>query len=166
MIKVSLTDGDFEYAKRCSDEMGALRNSITFGDGNMAGFLGEAAAARFLGADIVHTHDYDLEYNGMTIDVKTKRTTREFVNRGFEASIAAINNRQKCDAYVFVRVNIERRVAWLCGWKGKLDYFIDARFVAAGSMDGSNGWRASADCLNMKYSDLNDMETLRCRPSP
>ena len=40
MIEVELTPDMLSRAKKKAKEMGQLRNSITKGDGNVAGFLG------------------------------------------------------------------------------------------------------------------------------
>ena len=55
--------------------MGAIRNSIRRGAGNAVGFLAEIMLADYLGCERTPCKDYDLTWNGTTIDVKTKETT-------------------------------------------------------------------------------------------
>ena len=42
MIEIQITDDIKTIAKNKANEMGRLRNSITDGEGNLAGFIGEA----------------------------------------------------------------------------------------------------------------------------
>lgn len=145
--------------------MGKLNNSITKGDGNIAGFLGEFIAAQNIGAEVNNTYEYDLLVGERIIDVKTKRCTskpRDF----YECSIAAYNTKQKCDVYVFTRLLWHKATpkvwerGWLLGWIPKEEYFRKATHLLKGHVDKSNGFTVKADCFNLKISCLNDMETL------
>lgn len=142
-------------------EMGGLRDSILGGEGNAAGFLGEAVVARELGGRVSNSFDYDIKLpNGQTVDVKTKQTT--VVPRNYyDCSIAALNIRQECDYYAFVRVNMDLTVAWFLGVKKKEDYLTEARFLKKGTIDGDNNFIVRSDCFNLPISDL-EMEI--CQP--
>lgn len=75
MIEVDITDASLLQAIEKSIEMGELKNSITGGEGNIAGFLGEILVADMTDWKITNTYDYDLvSPDGRKIDVKTKRT--------------------------------------------------------------------------------------------
>lgn len=152
-------------AREKSEEMGKLNNSITSGEGNLAGFIGEFVAAREIGAEVNNTYEYDLLAFGKKIDVKTKRCTsrpKDF----YECSIAAYNTKQKCDIYLFARMlwlkqqpnHWER--GWLLGWLPKEEYFEKATFLRKGQIDPSNNFVVKADCYNLAIAKLNDLETL------
>lgn len=156
MIEVKITEQMKKRAWRKAREMGKLNNSITNGDGNIAGFLGEEVANSVIGGEVTNTYDYDIVKNGIKYDVKTKRCTGEPKNY-YDCSVAAFNTRQKCDEYVFVRienVNGKWGRAWILGHYPKKEYFNDARFLKKGEKDGDNGFRVKADCYNMAIKDL------------
>ena len=108
-------DPETDYAKKLADELGELNNSITGGQGNLAGFVGEVVVAEIIEAEHNNTYDSDLTwFDNITIDVKTKRTTvapKDY----YECSIAAYNTKQKCDLYAFCRVNANLDTLWFLG---------------------------------------------------
>jgi hypothetical protein len=169
MIEVSINKFLLGMARQKAEEMGKLNNSITAGEGNLAGFLGEFIAAQEIGAEVNNTYEYDLlvgdTANLIRIDVKTKRCTskpRDF----YECSIADYNTKQNCDIYVFTRLLWHKAKpqvwerGWLLGWLPKKDYFEQATFLKKGQVDPSNNYTVKADCYNLKISCLNDMVTL------
>ena len=153
MKEVLITNDILKMAKNKAKEMGTLKNSITSGEGNLAGFIGEFLVAEELGAIVSNTYDYDLTLDGEKIDVKTKRTN--YPPKGhYECSIAAFNIKQKCDRYYFVRVKNDLSKAWLLGSYKKEDYFRDANFHKKGEKDPSNNFTFKADCYNLSISSL------------
>jgi hypothetical protein len=60
MIEVQITEQMKKRAWRKAREMGKLNNSITGGDGNIAGFLGEEVANSVLRGEVTNTYDYDI----------------------------------------------------------------------------------------------------------
>lgn len=138
-------------------DMGQLRNSITRGGGNIAGFLGEAIAQQVLGGSLKNTYDYDLVLdNGIKIDVKTKQTGYVPLE-SYDCSIASFNTEQDCDYYCFVRVKKDFSVGWYLGVYSKQDYIKDAVFMKKGDIDPSNGYTVKADCYNIKISQLKEL---------
>ena len=161
MIEVKITQDMVDRAKKKSMEMGTIRNSITNGLGNMAGFIGEQAANEIIKGVISNTFDYDILQENVVWDVKTKRCTSE-PKPYYECSVAAFNTKQKCDHYVFVRIeNIKGKWtrAWVLGAYDKNKYFKDARFLKKGQTDGDNYFKVKADCYNMEISKLKSMES-------
>ena len=75
MIEVQITNAMREVAHDMSSEMGILKRSITRGQGNVYGFLGELVALDVLDGLHQNTMDYDIIVDGYKIDVKTKKTT-------------------------------------------------------------------------------------------
>jgi hypothetical protein len=158
MIEVTITPEMVEKAKKKAEELGLLKNSITEGQGNLAGFVGEYVAAHVMGGEVKNTRNYDLVMSdGDTIDVKTKRCTSE-PKPHFECSIADFNTSQKCDKYVFVRVMKDLSKAWVLGEMGKDEYYETAVFIEKGQLDPSNGWRCKADCWNVPIHQLREVQ--------
>ena len=156
MIEIQITEQMKQRAWRKARQMGQLNNSITKGDGNIAGFLGEEVANNVIKGNINNTYDYDIIKNGVKYDVKTKRCTSE-PKPYYECSVAAYNTKQECDYYVFVRLENVRGKwtrAWVLGCYKKQAYFKSARFLKRGQKDGNNGFRVKADCYNMTISKL------------
>ena len=160
MIEVEITDEMKRRAWAKARQMGEINNSITHGDGNIAGFIGEEVANSVIGGMVNNTYDYDITDGDTTYDVKTKRCTSPPKNF-YECSVAEYNTRQKCDRYVFVRleyVNKRWGRAWVLGWMDKKKYFKKAVRLRKGDVDESNGFVVKANCYNLKIRDLNCFE--------
>jgi len=157
MKNVKITDEVIKKAKQKASSMGTLKNSITKGEGNLAGFVGEAIVAEALCIAENNTFDYDMKYKNFKIDVKTKRVNtppRPF----YECSIAALNTKQECDFYVFTRVLNTLKEGWILGYLPKQDYFNLATFYKKGDIDPSNGWEVRTDCYNVPISKLKNIQ--------
>ncbi len=159
MIEVEITSDILAAARRKAIALGTLRNSITEGDGNLAGFVGEAIANSVINGEISNTYDYDILANGVSYDVKTKRCTSAPAPH-YECSVAAFNTKQACDVYVFTRVwfDAQRRPRWrrgyILGYMEKQEFYRRARKLNRGDIDPSNNFVVKADCYNIKISDL------------
>lgn len=153
MIQIDITPDHIEKANGLSESLGVLKNSITTGEGNLAGFIGEVVVAEHLGATHTNTYDYDLVLGDKRVDVKTKRTNYP-PRENYDCSVAAFNTRQKCDYYAFVRVKNDLTKAWILGFYGKSDYFNDAKFHRKGEFDESNKFTFKADCYNIQIGKL------------
>ena len=73
MIEVKITPQMKKRAWAKARKMGKLRNSITRGQGNIAGFLGEEVANALIKGEVTNTYNYDIVYKNIKYDVKTKR---------------------------------------------------------------------------------------------
>lgn len=156
MIEVVVTADMLVEARDKAAEMGKLRNSITNGAGNIAGFIGEAIAQQVLGGTLTNTYDYDLVLDdGTKVDVKTKQTSVKPLET-YECSIANLNTTQECDFYAFVRVKNDFTVGWYLGVYPKDQYMHDAVFMARGTIDSSNGYVVRSDCYNLKINQLKE----------
>jgi len=155
MQAVIPTDKQKDKARELAKEMGHIRNSITKGEGNFAGFLAEIVVADLLGVERSPTKDYDLTLNdGRTVDVKTKRTNFDVVPKPYyDCSIAATSTHQGCDLYIFTR-HMEGGLLYVLGDCSKEDYFNRARFLKKGDKDGDNGFVVKADCYNLPIAEL------------
>ena len=160
MIEVKITEDMKKRAWKKSREMGEINNSITHGDGNIAGFLGEEVANTIIQGEINNTYDYDIIKDEIKYDIKTKRCTSK-PKTYYDCSVAAFNTKQKCDHYVFVRIENVRGKwgrAWILGSYEKELYFKDARFLEKGKIDGNNNFRVKADCYNMPINKLKGVQ--------
>ena len=159
MKRIDITGEDIKEAKLLANNMGTLQNSITKGQGNVHGFLGETITSKFLKSKLSNTYDYDIIYNNIKIDVKTKRVTtppRDY----YECSVASLNTKQLCDIYVFTRVLKDMTKGWLLGYINKKDYFDKAVLLKKGDIDPSNNWKVKTDCYNLPINKLNNIENL------
>lgn len=156
MIEVVITGDMLVTARDKAAEMGRLNNSITRGQGNIAGFLGEAVAQQVMGGVLANTYEYDLILcNGLTVDVKTKQTSVKPLET-YECSIAALNTTQECDYYAFVRVKNDFSVGWFLGVYEKQQYMLDAKYLTKGTIDPSNSYVVKSDCYNLPIHQLKE----------
>lgn len=154
MKTIKIEQYHIDKAKALANDLGTLRNSITAGEGNLAGFLGEVIVAEIIDAEHNNTYDSDLTwFNNITVDVKTKRTTVEPKDY-YECSIAAYNTTQQCDLYAFCRVSKDLSTLWFLGMIPKQTYFQNAKFLRKGQVDGDNGFVVKADCYNMSIKNI------------
>ena len=160
MKLINITQENITEAKKLSGEMGKLNNSITKGEGNIHGFLGEIITANFLSVSTFNTYDYDIVFNNIKIDVKTKKVNTPPRNY-YECSIANLNTKQKCDVYVFTRILNDMTKGWLLGYINKKDYFEKATFLRKGRIDHSNNWKVLTDCYNLPINKLKDIDNLK-----
>lgn len=159
IFEVTITEDMLIKAKKKSEEMGTLRNSITKGERNTLAFLGEEIVASVLKASESNTYDYDLIHKDKKIDVKSKNTTVT-PKPDYEVSVAELNTKQKCDYYVFTRVSDDLSTGWILGYMEKEEYYKKARFLKKGEIDGSNSYEVKSDCWNMFISDLKPIKNL------
>lgn len=166
MIEVKITEDMKMRAHQKAREMGQINNSITKGDGNVAGFFGEEVANHVIDGTITNTYDYDIisgDQQLITWDVKTKRCTSP-PKSFYECSVAGFNTKQKCDRYVFVRIENKSGFwgrAWVLGWMDKQEYFNRANLLKKGDVDTSNNFTVKADCYNLKIKDLNQFTEVK-----
>jgi hypothetical protein len=159
MKEITVSKDMVNKARAKATEMGRLNNSITGGQGSVAGFLGEEVARLIMGGSEENTYDYDLKLdNGYTVDVKTKRTTVP-PKRYYECSVAELNTKQKCDYYAFVRVHKDLHTAWFLGVYPKSAYYKDATYLKKGDVDPSNNFTVKSNCYNLPISALEDAVT-------
>ena len=149
-------------AMKYSDQMGKLNNSITKGEGNIAGFLGEMMVAQYLKYKRQNTYEYDLiSPDKKRYEVKTKRCGFK-PELNYTVSVCALNTSQQCDAYIFVRINDGLNLGWILGYMPKDEYFKNAKFCKQGDIDpDGNGWKFKEDCYNMYIKDLKPTDDLK-----
>ena len=153
-LEVGIDEAMRVEAQRKATEMGPINNSFLRGEGNVYGFIGELMFAQVTGGEVDNTYEWDVVMpNGVTVDVKTKCVTSPpFPD--YDCSVAAAQVQQMCDYYAFVRVLKDLSMGWYLGALTKPTFFNTARWLKAGTVDGSNGWAPPVDCYNVKISDL------------
>ena len=160
MKHIKIEKEDIELANKMATNMGTLNNSITKGQGNVIGFLGEIIVANELGISLDNTYDYDLVFDDKKIDVKSKRVTsapRDY----YECSVAALNTRQRCDFYMFTRIKNDLSEGWILGYMDKEKYLSNSKFLKKGSIDPSNNWKVRTDCYNLPINKLEAINNLK-----
>jgi hypothetical protein len=157
MKKITITD---EQRKRAEElyEFNVLKGSVTKGEGNKVGALGEIIVLDNYGDKAVYVGDYnyDLIIKDKKVDVKTKKQAVP-PRPEHKANIFAYNTKQKCDFYCFVAIHSSLKTGWILGWKEKEKFFKEATFRRKGELDetGSNkGWTFKHDCYVMTNADL------------
>ena len=169
------TDEMIEEAQEWSNQLGAIKNSITKGRGNMAGKLGELAFSAYVGSPLEDKPNYDMIHNGEKLEIKTKQRAVAPKSH-YDVSVAKTSRHQHPDRYVFISIEFDNKGywgkpytggkivggatydgvknIWLCGDKGAEEYFKEATVLKKGDKDGSNNFMALVVTYNMKISDL------------
>ena len=161
MIKVVPTEDQIKRAKKLF-EFKALNNSITNGDGNIAGALGEVIVCDHYKATHQNTYDYDLIIHSkdgepFSVDVKTKRFTQGKTPKpNWAAAVSNHNTKQKCDYYCFVGMAYDFSTAYIFGFVKKDDFYQQSYFGRKGEIDpyGNGVWTFASDCYVMLIKDL------------
>jgi hypothetical protein len=174
MIKLEYLPWMMREAKKKAEALGAIKNSITGGKGNIAGYLAEIALNRHLESKNLSCEDGILKYNfdllkgEKKIEVKCKRRTVD-PKPEYEVSIASTSVHQKPDVYAFVSITFKEKRGkgksatyhgvesiWLCGFMERDEYFEKARYMRKGQIDTSNGFRVHQNMYNLAISELKD----------
>tara|TARA_R110000824_G_scaffold264523_1_gene453368 strand:- start:9616 stop:10146 length:531 start_codon:yes stop_codon:yes gene_type:complete len=162
--------------------LGVLNNSITHGQGNAAGYLGEEAVAAYLGGKIVSSEEGVQKYNhdlllydrrfpqGLRAEVKTKRRTVE-PQEHYEVSVAQTSLHQKPDIYIFVSLQFKTKLnftdgvkykdlqaVWLLGQKTPEDFLEQASKWNTGDIDQSNNFVTKTPMYNLAIKYLDTVE--------
>lgn len=164
MREVEITASMIEKAKKKAANIGALKNSLTKGGGNLAGFLGEELVTSLLPSSLhKSTKDYDLIYTNkkgedVKIEVKTKRRGVEPLPH-YTCHVTGTSTHQKTDIYIFCQVNMRKEPyrGWVLGWISAEDFYKTAEFKRKGEVDGY-GHKERADSYVCKISDLKELD--------
>lgn len=161
MQRVVITDEQFsridDKVSKKAAQIGNLHGSIENGGGNYAGLFGEMLFLEEIGGERDATYNYDILYDDIKVDVKTKRRSVE-PKPYYECSIADYNTEQDCDIYYFVSVLYDYSEAWLLGYKDTDEYYELADFHEKGDVDQDNDFEFKADCWNLPISELDTLE--------
>jgi len=169
MIVIPHTQDMIDRAKARATQMGAIKNSITKGTGNLAGFLGEEAFCAYTGASIVGEKDYDVMLNNEKVEVKTKRRTVA-PKLNYDVSVANTSTHQSPDKYAFISLEFGETIkkpngqkaykdlknVWYLGSKDVKAYFEEATKWDKGDVDKSNNFTTLVDMWNLPISKLEE----------
>jgi hypothetical protein len=161
MQEVQVKDKTILNSIEKAREMGKLRNSITGGEGNVAGFIGEFLVHDIIGGEIDNTYEYDIVLpDGTKVDVKTTRTSVT-PKEDYECNVSGINTRQDTDMYVFVRVvSGTYEKGWVLGYMPKQEFFEKAMFNKKGTKREGSSFVYKSDTYSMMIKDLKPIEEL------
>ena len=168
MKTIPFNNSMIREATEWAENLGGIHNSITRGDGNFAGRLGELALERYIGdgAAVMDRKDYDIEHGGKKIEVKTKRRAVA-PKENYLVNVAATSTHQVPDIYAFLSLEYDDRDSggnytdlkevWLCGFKPSKDYFDQATFYAKGAKDPAmRSYKFSVDTYVMPIEELDE----------
>ena len=130
-----------------------------------AGYVGQVAAMKHLKAINVDDFEYDLEWNGKRIEVKTK--VRGYLPEpNFAACVYASNADQLCDVYLFAQAmkradNKDKLVhgAYLLGWIDRERY--NDCFYQVKKDDWDGDYQEPADAFKIELADLRPISELQ-----
>jgi hypothetical protein len=155
--KVDITP---EMLVKANDRDHGAYNKMSFmnGAGNVVGFLGEYMFESICdGARHVDEYNHDFEWNGVTIDVKTKSQNVPHQPKGFyEATVTTESLQfQHPDYYVFcriVKVDGEYKYGWVMGGISYNELMRVGRQVKKGDDEGNMVFKK--DGINIRYDQL------------
>lgn len=156
MIKLNITDQQIIEAQKLYN-FKALNNSITEGESQIYGALGEVMVMDFLRSlnkpvNYIGSYDYDLEINGKKIDVKTIKTDKEPTN-DFNANISAFNTRQQTDFYLWCSVAESMKYGYIIGYLEKDEFYRVAELKKKGQIDWGK-WVFKSDTYTTKVKNI------------
>lgn len=157
MVEIQITQEQRDRANELY-EFNVLKGSVTRGEGNKVGALGEIIVLdRYADvATYVGDYNYDLIIKDKKIDVKTKKqNVAPAMHHTF--NIFAYNTRQECDYYCFVVIHVSLERGWIVGWKQKDEFMKTAKFRKKGEVDDSIPgctWTFKGDCYCLKITEL------------
>ena len=167
IIEFNIPDEVIKEAERRGKNLGALRGSIKKGEGNKAGYAGQIMFQKIFGGSDTDEEGnskkfrFDISLNNEEWEIKTKNTTMDFVKLDYDASISCNTKQQKFDKVAFLRVNLELRKGWFCGY-ATYDQWMKNRFFARkGEVDPTNGMEEWCDCYKMKYGSMLELPNPR-----
>ena len=157
MIELLITENQIKRAKKLYS-FNNLNNSITKGKSEIFGAVGEIVALDFynresLNASYVGSFDYDLRVYDKRVDVKTKKVNNA-PELNHNATIPAINTKQRTDIYLFVYVLSDLSKAFLVGWLPKDLFFETATLKRKGEFDGNTSFQYRADTYSTTLDKL------------
>jgi hypothetical protein len=153
VLHINVNDDDIRQAKERSELVGIMGGSRTSGKGNIVGFLGEILVARLLGVDLADTFHYDLLFGSRKTDVKTKSCSSA-PKEHYLCSVMDYQMGNECDYFIFCRVNLASKEAWILGGISKAG-LIEGRFAQKGEKDGN--FTFTEACWSVPISDLEEI---------
>lgn len=113
---------------------------------------------------ITHEADggVDINYNGLTIDVKTMERKVE-PKPNYVNNVVGLQSHYKTNAYIFCSINTQNKMLTVCGWLDKSKFLELATFTPKGEKryrsDGSS-FETKADLYELENSSLNQLNSI------
>lgn len=154
--RIEISQELVEQAKRIYN-FKALKNSITNGESQLHGAVGELLAMQFLelrenDVEYIGCYDYDIICNGKKIDVKTIKTDKE-PNDNFNANISAFNHTQQTEYYLWCSVSLDLSFGYIIGIINKDEFYKIAELKKKGEIDWGK-WTFKSDTYTTKVKNL------------
>jgi hypothetical protein len=148
MKKIYITPEQIEEAKDLYN-FKCLKNSITKGESQLHGAVGEVITMEFLrskGKEVKYEGDYnyDLISNGKKIDVKTIKTDKEPTDE-FNANISAF--------YLWCAVSLDMSYGYVIGYLEKDEFYKIAELKKKGEIDCGD-WTFKSDTYTTKIKNI------------
>lgn len=161
MVTIKPTKKQIAEAVASAEKMGKLWGSVTRGAGNVTGMLGEIVCRDYLKAAHVgqKVYSHDLELDGVTIDVKSKRCSSAPLPE-YVATVLAKDGKLavKADRLLFTRVMDDFSLVYITGWLTTRQFKRRSTLTPAGTREG--GFLHWADSFNVPISRLNKVDLL------
>lgn len=169
MIKLLIDKGIIEYASWLVNNTNYGQRGIADGDKRqqLCGIIGQCMVVDALGYELPkasneHDGGVDLNYNGLTIDIKTMGRNcdprPEFVN-----NLIGLQAHFNVDAYIFCSLNREDVSLTICGWIFKKEFLKRAIFTPKNEFrvrsDGSK-FQTKADLYEIANNCLNSVKSI------
>ena len=155
MKEVEVYSDIVKIAHEKAKKLGVVKRSITKGDGNFVGFIGEHLAQSVYGGELINTFKYDLVLpDGRRLDIKTK-LTGYFPKPDYDCSVTDFQIDYDCDGYIFVRVLSDYQKGWVLGHISKKDFKDNSTYHKKGDKEGNFIFKHS--CYSVKISQLEEL---------
>ena len=169
MLKLSIDKNIIDHAVWLVDHVNYGQRGDADGDKKqqVRGMIGQCMVMDILGYDlpqITHEHDggIDINYNGLTIDVKTMGRNcdprPEYVN-----NLIGLQSHFDVDAYIFCSINRKDITLTICGWIAKNEFLKLAEFTPKdGYRIRSDGTRfqTKANLYELQNNMLNNVNSI------
>lgn len=132
-----------------------IKSDRTDGGGIYIGYISERLVADTFGWSKENSEDYDLVTpSKQKVEVKCRECNQQIAPlEHYECGVYAYY-KQKCDYYVFTRINPAMQICWILGMISRDDFYKKSRKINAGEVDPSNGRKFNDDIYNMNIGDL------------
>jgi hypothetical protein len=133
----------------------------------LTGLIGQSIVMNLFGLDSVEgsfgfDDGVDINYNGLTIDVKTMGRTTD-VRSNYTNNFLKLQDYFNTNIYVFCSYNKTKKELTICGWISKEAFINKRRYYPKGTVrtrfDGTT-FITFADLFEIDIQDLNDINNI------
>jgi len=160
LISTVVTPSLLEQATEMARTVPRLKLSQTENRYNIPAALSELVAAQFLQIPIEGNFQFDLNYRGKRIDVKSA-TSAVVPNYTYNGCVPVVNSHQETDYYLFTRVlrrNEKPAAVYLMAYMRRDGYYAKAHYIRAGASHG--GMVPKFDAYMLEYRRMLDPQRM------